>query len=283
MRFNFLLFSLLVMLHYNTNVQACIVVAKVQAENAEDISILRNMMQRTLKQTGVELCVNDIVTIPDTVAKPVILHYYSEDLQQKELVAGEQYEITGLDAACGNWCRLTRKTKRLYILLTRRNVTPPERIVATDRGDNEAFPTSTLIANKPQPLYLFAEPGDIGFFWKGGKAPYQFMAKNAQGQMVVNQAELYDKHTSFNVDNVESGQIYHIILQDKQNNTLETAIEFRLPPFPLNPDENKLLRLTRLLRDTERNWRLEVWRQLQTFADNPKVNKFKAHLIVDNF
>ncbi|WP_353573204.1 hypothetical protein [Candidatus Albibeggiatoa sp. nov. BB20] len=284
MRFKFLLFSLLLLLNYNSHAQSCTVVAKAQlAENISEVKIIHNMSQRELSSSNAELCVGDVVVIPESFAQPVVLDYYSENLEQQQLATGQQHEIMGLEAPCGKWCKLTKNTKRLYMRLTRKNINPPNRIVATERGDNEDFPVSTLITDNQQPLYLFAQQGELGFFWKGGKKPYQLTLKNQQGQTIISQNKLHTKHTQFSLPNVEPNQTYQLILQDKQKKTLQTGIRFRLPPFPLDPDENRLLRLTRLLLDSEHNWRLEVWRQLQALDDSPKVNKFKAHLIVDDF
>ncbi|MEK7991159.1 MAG: hypothetical protein VSS52_009155 [Thiotrichaceae bacterium] len=282
MRFKFLLFSLLLLLNYNSHAQSCTVVAKAQlTENISEVKVIRNYSQQALSHSNAELCIGDVLVIPESFTEEVILDYYSENLEQQQLAAG-QHEITGLETPCGDWCRITKQTKRLYFRLTRKNINPPKRIVATDRGDDEKLLISTLTNNKPQPLYLFAQEGDVSFFWKGGKKPYQLTVKNQQGQIVVTKKKSYKKHIQFSLPNVEPNQTYHLVLQDKHKIQFETDIMFRLPPFPLDPDENKLLRLTRLLLDSERNWRLEIWRQLQALSDNTKVNKFKAHLLVDD-
>ncbi|MCV6637472.1 hypothetical protein [Candidatus Albibeggiatoa sp. nov. NOAA] len=284
MRLNFLLFSVLMMLNYNSYAKPCTVIGKIQAtEDVSGVLVIRDIRQHELNSLNGELCAGDIVTVSESCTQDLVINYYSENLEQQPLEAGQQYEITGLDTPCGNWCKLTKKTKRLYLHLTRKNINPPKRIVATERGDNEDLPVSTLITDAQQPLYLFAENQQVSFFWKGGKAPYQLIVKDQQGQTVIHQNKLHSKHALFTLPNAAPNQTYQLILQDKQKKRLETKIVFRLPPFPLDPDENKLLRLTRLLLDTERNWRLEAWRQLQTFPDNGKVHKFKAHLIVNDF
>jgi hypothetical protein len=283
MKFNFLLFSLLLLLNYNSYAQSCTVVARAQlVENISEVKVIRNHSQHGLNQSNRELCIGDVLVIPESFTQDVVLNYYSESLEQQQLASGQQHEITGLETPCGDWCQLTKETKRLYFRLTRKNINPPERIVSTDRGDDEDLLISTLTSNKPKPLYLFAQEGEIGFFWKGGKKPYQLTVKNQEGQVIIAKQKLYKKHVKFSLPNVEPNQTYYLVLQDKQKRHLETDIVFRLPPFPLDPDENKLLRLTRLILDSERNWRLEIWRQLQALSDNSRVNKFKAHLVVDD-
>ncbi len=276
----FLLYGFpLLMLNYGAF--SCTVVANAQLlENDNNIKIIRNMQEQILMPNA-NLCIGDIIIVPESAIESVILHYYSQNLEQKQLVAGEHYEIIGLDKPCDEWCEINQKTKRLYVYLTRKNISPPKHITETERGDDESLSTSTLIVS--QPLYLFADNGKINFFWKGGEPPYQLFVKDKKEQTLISKQKLYEKHVEFEITNVNLNQTYQLIIQDRQQNHLEVGIVFRLPPFPLDPDENKLLRLTRLLRDTERNWRLEVWRQLQSLGNTRKVNKFKAHLIVGDF
>lgn len=286
MRCKFLLFNLLLVISCNSYAQSCTVIANLQAtQNLNEVEVLRDMYPLPIKAGArdVELCADDVVAMPESLTQTVTLHYYSHDLQHQVLNAGEQHMVVALESPCGDWCQISKETKRLYLTLTRKRVTPPKRIVATDRGDSEELPVSTLVTGHNQPLYLFSNEGEIGFFWNGGKKPYKFLVQDQQGKTLVSQSKLHKKHTSFTLPSTEPNQTYKLILKDKSNQILETDIVFRLPPFPLNPEENKLLRLTRLLLDPDNNWRLEVWRQLQTFKENPKVHKFKAHLLVNDF
>lgn len=267
------------------------VVAQIdhQTPLIEQVGILRNSNHYWASRKNRALCAGDVVIAPKTVPSLQVI-YYSEGPYHKTLAAGEHYKVIALDNPCGVLCKLGDAINRLWTKLRYTeslSPTPTTGAVSREGKNSKAQFVFTPLADgegSQEPFYLFARDGDIPLFWYGGKSPYQLTVKDAAGKEVIQKTTETGKF-SLTTLNTEPGTKYTLTIQSSDDKTCQKnnskicqkKLIFAIPPFPFNP--NKLDKgLARLLADCNRNWRLEIWRQLQTMPDSEPKNAFVAHL-----
>ncbi len=265
--------------------QDCPVVAKIYLTDLiNEVSIWRKGTEKPTwaNQENRRLCAGDIVTAPNRAIPPLIIRYYTEIPKKTKLKKGESHKVEALLKPCGMWCTAWHDIERLYYKLTSQ---VPENIGdgigGGKGGDSEALPNITLPLDAGKgfeyPFYLFAREGAIPLFWEDGQPPYQLEVKDATGNIITHNT-LKMKLFSITVPNTEPEQTYTLKISSADSASYHKKLIFALPPFPLDSTDDKLRMLARLLNDPNKNWRLEIWRQLATMPESQARENFKAHL-----
>jgi len=235
-----------------------------------------------------ELCTGDVVTVPNRSIPVLTIRYYTEIPKMTKLKKGESHQVEALLKPCGMWCTAWNDIKRLrYKLISQVPENVGDGIGGGREGGNDSKPVPNItmpldIGLSHEPFYLFAREGAIPLFWEEGQPPYQLEIKDAMGQVITNKA-LKNKTFSFTFPNPEPEQTYTLKISSADSVSYQNQLIFALPPFPLDPKSEQWLILTRLLNDPNKNWRLEIWRQLATMPKSQAKENFKAHLILDDF
>lgn len=255
----------------------------------EQIGILRVSQGKTHEWASLdnrELCAGDVVIVPKTIPQ-LKISYYSHPPLQQILTAGERYQVIALDNPCGGLCKFQEAIQRLWTKLWKTQSSLPTQSTGW-RGPGWTPYIYTPLADGEstrEPFYLFARQGAIPLVWQGGKPPYRLTVKDATGKMVV-QTTTEARQFSLTTLNPEPGLEYRLTIQTTEDKTCQTTnskicqkpLIFTVPPFPLDSRTDQSMKLATLWGDCERNWRLEIWRQLQAMPDSQQKQVFMAHL-----
>jgi hypothetical protein len=282
-----ILMSLLLLGIGISSVQArdCPIVAKIYLTNViNEVSIWRKGTEKPTwaSENDRTLCASDIVVAPNRSIPPLTIRYYTEIRKMAKLKMGESHKIEALLKPCGMWCTAWHDIERLYYKLTSQ---VPENIgegIGGGRGDDsEALPNITLPLDAYEgfeyPFYLFARQGAIPLFWENGQPPYQLEVKDAMGKVITHNT-LKMNTFSITLPNTEPEQTYTLKISSADSVPYQKKLIFAMPPFPLNSTDDKLRMLARLLNDPQKNWRLEIWRQLARMPKSQERENFKTHL-----
>jgi hypothetical protein len=240
------------------------------------------------------LCPGDVVIVPKTL-RHLKLDYYSNSGHQETLTAGDRHEVIALGDPCGALCKFQTKIKRLWDKLWNTEPPKPTRKVAT-KGHDKSQHLFTPLADgegSKEPFYLFARDGAIPLIWKGGESPYRLTVKNADGDVVVQETIESAKILAefvLSLPDTESGSVYRLTIQSAKDKACrknkskicDKALKLIVPPFPLDPRADQRMMLATLLADCDRNWLLEIWRQLNAMPDSQQKLKAVGHLIANN-
>jgi len=261
-----------------------------------EVSILRASQNRRHEWAGQNnrrLCPGDEVIVPKNLPQ-ITITYHSEGPYQKTLKGGETYIVTALDEPCGALCKFKEKVAKLWAKL-RNTESSPELVGVSERGSDSTahiphiFTPLANGAGSIEPFYLFAHDGAIPLFWKGSKPPYKLTVKDTKGKVVV-QKRLCSGEFSFTSLAPEPGLEYSLTIQSTKDETCEKnnskfcekKLIFTVPPFPFDSQADQFMQLTTLLADCQKNWRLEIWRQLSAIPDSKDKKAFMAHLRADD-
>jgi hypothetical protein len=267
----------------------CTVVAKIQKIAAiNEIIILRaakNHKPEHASRYNRELCADDVVIVPKSISW-LQINYYSTNSFKQILKYGDKYTVIALAKPCGKLCKFKENLK--IIIDAFKETKPPSPIwinsgykgTETSQSNSINMP---LAADKDanSPFYLFARDGAIPISWIGGQAPYQVKLVDSQENIIL-QESTKDTTVSLNITDTEPDSKYVLTIQSG-NEIYEKTLEFRVPPFPLNPNADQWITLARLLANSENNWRLEIWRQLSAMPDSKEKRNFMGHLEADQF
>jgi hypothetical protein len=267
--------------------QDCPVVAKIYLTDIiNEVSIQRKGTEKPTwaSEKNRKLCAGDVVTAPNRSILPLTIRYYTEIRKMAKLKKGESYQVEALSEPCGMWCTAWDDIKRLYYKLTSK---VPENVGDGIGGGRESGDDSKPSPNITMPLdtgegfeypfYLFAREGVIPLFWEEGEPPYQLEVKDAMGNVSTHNT-LKNNTFFITVPNTEPEQTYTLKISSADSVPYQKKLIFAMPPFPLEPKVDKLHTLARLLNDPNKNWRLEIWRQLATMPKSQERENFKAHL-----
>ena len=280
------------------------IVAQIdKIEAIETVGILRASQEKAhewASQSNRELCPGDVVIVPKTLPH-LELSYYSESAHTQNLTAGEIYQVKALDNPCGALCKFEANIKLLWHKLW--NTEPPKQRMTDDaggrtqgKGNGESQHIFTPLADgegSKSPFYLFARDGAVPLIWKGGQSPYRLTLKNADGDVIVQEtiesAEILAEFV-LTLPNTEPNAVYRLTIQSakdekcqKHNSKIcDKALKLIVPPFPLNPLAEPGLMLATLLGDCDRNWQLEIWRQLNAMPDSQQKQNAKGHLTAND-
>jgi len=254
-----------------------------------EVSILRaskNRLHEWAGQNNRRLCPEDEVIVPKNLPQ-ITITYHSEGPYRKTLTAGEKYTVIALDDPCGALCKAKEKLAKLWAKLWGTEPSSITEHAGWKGGDSISHIFTPLAdsAGSAEPFYLFAREGAIPLFWKGGKPPYQLAVKDTKGQVVV-QKTLESGEFSFTSLAPEQGLEYSLTIISTKDKTCqkdnskfcEKKLIFTVPPFPFDSQADPFMQLTTLLGDCQKNWRLEIWRQLSTMPNSKKKQAFMAHL-----
>jgi hypothetical protein len=288
-----LLFMLLLSVSMSsTQARDCQEVAKIYLTDIiNEVSIWKKGTEKPTwaNKDNRKLCAGDVVTAPNRTIPPLIIRYYTEIPKMAKLKKGESYKIEALLKPCGMWCTAWNDIDRLYYKFT--NEVPENVGEGTgggrgDDSDGKRLPKITMPLDvngiSTYPFYLFAREGTIPLFWEAGKPPYQLELKDATGKVITHNT-VKTKLFSLTVPNTEPEQTYTLKISAANTISYQNQLIFAMPPFPLEPKVDKLLMLARLLNDPNKNWRLEIWRQLAAMQKSPAKENFKAHLRLKSY
>jgi len=273
----------------------CTVVAEIHlAENIEAVGILRANQpdeHQWASRKNKKLCAGDLVIVPKSMPR-LIIRYNSHDSRKETLTTGQEYRVKPLDKPCGAVCKFKEWFAGIFDKFTTQDVNNPNTENAGSRGKSGKLrPIVTPLAageGASESFSLFAREGAIPLFWYGGKSPYQVMLQNAIGKIVVKH-ETTAHNSSLLFTDIEPNTEYRLTVQSlgtqscqkKNSKICQKRLVFSVPPFPLVPDAEPYEMLATLLADCDKNWRLEVWRQLSTMPDSEKKRHFIKLLKAD--
>ncbi len=274
------------------------IVAEIQKIEAIDqVGILRfsqGNAREWASQSNRALCPGDVVIVPKTLPH-LKLDYYSYLPHQQALTAGERYQVIALGDPCGALCKFKQGIDRLWSKLW--NTEPPKPTTnSAPRGHDKSQHIFTPLADgegSSEPFYLFARDGAIPLIWKGGKSPYRLTVKNAAGEVVVQETiESANILAEFvlTLPDTKPGLVYRLTIQSAKDKACRSdnskicdkALKLIVPPFPLYPRADQRMMLATLLADCDRNWLLEIWRQINAMPDSQQKRKAVGHLIANN-
>jgi hypothetical protein len=275
----------------STQARDCPVVAKIYLTNViNEVCIWRKGAEKPIwaSKDNRKLCVGDIVTAPNRSIPQLTIRYYTENPKMAKLKMGETHQVEALLKPCGWWCTAQNDIKRLYYKFTSE---VPENVgdgIGGGKGsdsDSKLSPNITMpldVKGISDPFYLFAREGAIPLFWEKGQPPYQLEVKDAKGNVITHNI-LKTNIFSLIVPNTEPEQTYTLKISSAGSISYQKKLIFVMPPFPLDPKADKLLMLAKLLNDPNKNWRLEIWRQLAIIPKSQARENFKARLRLNKF
>jgi hypothetical protein len=265
----------------------CDKVAKIHRfDNIDHVSILRfdARLPEWASQVNRDLCAGDTVIAPKAISQ-LIIEYRTNPAKQVKLTAGETHEVGKLRGPCGVWCKLLAEMDYLYEQLTQIETDFVSNIPVFGRGaDGQLIPIFMPLARGEGADYeflLFAQAGNIPLFWHGGEPDYQLQVKDATGKVIVHKTVKTNRY-DLKLPSTAEGQRYELSISCKACQKVYRKVLVFVAP-PALPIDNQLKKLTALLLDEDKNWRLEIWRQLAKMAANPKRQAFQQHLILDDF
>ncbi|OQY46795.1 MAG: hypothetical protein B6247_27260 [Candidatus Parabeggiatoa sp. nov. 2] len=215
-----------------------------------------------------KLCAGDIVVVPQSIPR-IKIRYYTPRYTT-HLKGGNQHKVCGIKSG-GLKCFLASIPVVGSFL----------------RKGNPSDPISMPLAVSEGTFYLFSGKGVIPLFWVGGQSPYQLTVKDAAGKMIMEQSvvvpDTEERATfSLTVPHTASGSTYSLTIQSAENEPLRQTLTFVEPPQFTS--EDLWMNLTSLLAvcDDDKNWRLEIWRQLSAMPDSEQKKNFRDHLEADD-
>jgi hypothetical protein len=272
----------------------CSVVAQIHlADNIEAVGILRANQpdeHQWASRKNKELCAGDLVIVPKSIPR-LIIRYYTDDSRKETLTMGQQYRVKALDKPCAAACKFKEWFAGFIKKLTSKDANKPTIKSGWKGKSGKLRPINTPLAageGASESFSLFAREGAIPLFWYGGKSPYRVVVQNAMGKIVVKH-ETTAHNSSLRLTDIEPNTEYRLTVQSvgtqscqKENSKIcQKRLVFSVPPFPLVRDADPYEMLATLLADCDKNWRLEVWRQLSTMPDSEKKRRFIKLLKAD--
>jgi len=284
---SFLILCGLLILSANSLARGCDKVAKIHSfAKIAHVSILRQdaKLPEWASQENRYLCAGDTVIVPKAVPE-IVVEYYTNPAKQVKLNAGDTYEVGKLRRPCGKWCKLLEEIDILYKQLTQKEGPFVSDIQMGSRGpDGQLPPIFMPLAaggGVDYEFFLFARAGSIPLFWHGGEPDYNLLVKDATGNVVVDKP-VKTNHYDLTLPSTTAGQRYELSISCKAcKKVYRKQLVFVVPP-PL-PIENNSKVLSALLLDEDKNWRLEIWRQLAKMPNSKARNNFQQHLKLDDF
>jgi hypothetical protein len=231
------------------------------------------------------LCPGDIVNIPKSIPDVKIKYQSNTTLIVK---AGKSHKVIALAKPCQASCKLKAFFEELYEQFT---MTEPSKIklqgVGT-KGNDKSSPIKMPLAaseGSDYEFFLSANNSPIPLFWYGGKAPYKLIVRDSAGKLLVQQ-QLEKPEYSLTLPNAKIGSTYSLTIQSADTlfcNKYNSKIcqkPLLIEALPELPDYTKAMEnLVGLLANCEdKNWRLEIWRQLSLMPDSEAKQNFMQHL-----
>jgi len=263
----------------------CDKIAKIHSiAKIAHISILRQeaKLPEWASEQNRYLCAGDTVIVPKAVSK-IIVEYDTNPPKQQKLNAGDTYEVGKLRSPCGAMCKLLAEIDRLYEQLTRTSLVATN-IPAFGEKDGKLKPIFMPLAAGEGADYefvLFARAGSIPLFWHGGEPNYNLQVFDAKDKVVVDKT-VKTNHYNLKLPSTAEEQYYELSISCKACKEVyrKPLVFVAEPPLLI---EDKLKVLSALSLDEDKNWRLEIWRQLDKMPASPERDAFQQHLILDDF
>jgi hypothetical protein len=243
-------------------------VAKIdKVPSIDKIRIFRQGQEEQASLKNRKLCAGDIVVVPQSIPHIIKIRYYTPRYRI-ELKGGKKHKVCGI-AGGGFKCFLTSIP------------------VVGDffRGGNSSDPISMPLAISEGPFYLFSREGAIPLVWVGGQSPYQLVVKDAAGQLIMEQSVHAPKERatfSLTVPHTAPGSTYNLTIKSDGSKLLRQTLTFVEPPQFTSKDQWMNLASLLAVCDDEKNWRLEIWRQLSAMPDSEQKKNFMDHLEADD-
>ncbi len=262
----------------------CDFVAKIHPfDRIGEVEILRagNRLEKASFYNR-RLCPGDVVKVSESLSQ-VQIKYQSN---KREIVrAGLSYEVVALAKPCQAWCKFKSKFLSWLEPFTTREADENYTGVASKGGDN-SNPIKMPLAvgdGSDYEFFLSADNGAIPLFWYGGKVPYKLTVKDALGKVIVNE-QLEKAEFSLILPDTKIGSKYSLTIESantsdcNEDNSWICQKPLVVTALPDVVDyDNEMEKLVPLLKDCDRNWRLEIWRRLSMMSDS----EAKQNLIDD--
>ena len=285
---SFIMLCYLLALSNSTLARDCDKVAKIHLfDKIAHVGILRKdaKLPEWASQENRYLCAGDTVITPKAVLS-VIVEYYTNPAKQVKLNAGETYEVGKLRRPCGKLCKLLAEMDYLYEQLTQIETSLVSNIPVFGRGEdgqlNPIFMPLAAGEGADDEFFLFARAGNIPLFWHGGEPDYQLLVKDAKGKVLVDKLVKTNRY-DLKLQSTAEGQRYELSISCCGEVYQKNLVFVAPPSSAYDSIGAKLKALTGLLLDEDKNWRLEIWRQLNKMPASPKRDAFQQHLKLDDF
>jgi len=259
----------------------CDIVARIHPlDRIDEVYILRAGKQ--LEKASSEnrrLCPGDVVKVPKSISE-IKIKYHSN--KRKILKSDQSYEVVALQKPCQALCKFKAKLSNLYEQFTMTE--PAEISIPTgSKGTSKSSPIKMPLAaseGSDYEFFLSADNGAIPLFWYGGKVPYKLTVKDALGKVIVNE-QLEKPKFSLILPDTKIGSKYSLTIQsvDSLSCNEDNSQICQKPLVVMASETETMEQLVALLANCEdRNWRLEIWRQLNVMPDSKAKRNFMEHL-----
>lgn len=231
------------------------------------------------------LCPGDVVKLPKSISQ---IHIKYQSNKRQTVEAGSSYEVVALVKPCQTWCKFKTKFHSWFELFTETESDDTITVVATKGVDNSNPIKMPLAASdgSDYEFFLSADNTAIPLFWYGGKAPYKLTVKDALGKVIVDK-QLEKPEFSLTLPDTKIGSKYKLTIQsanssdcnDDNSWICQKPLVVTALPNVIDSMEN----LVPLLADCDRNWRLEIWRQLSLMPDSEAKQNLMDDLAENDF
>ncbi len=287
----FLFIMLCCLLSNSSFASDCDKVAKIHLfAKIGHVSILRagKKSRKPASKKNRYLCAGDKVIVPKIVSG-VIVEYFTNPAKQDKLNADVTYKVGKLDKPCGKWCKLLAEIDYLYEQLIQSETSFVSNTQVFGRGeDGELLPIFMPLAigeGSDYEFFLFAQAGSIPLFWHGGEPDYKLLVKDSTDKVVID-TTVKTNHYDLKLSSTNVGQRYELTVGCQACDKLYKKHLVFVAPVPLAysiQGDAKLKALIGLLLDEDKNWRLEIWRQLGKLPSSPQRDALQQHLKWDDF
>jgi len=259
----------------------CDVVARIfPFDRINEVEIMRAGKQaEKASSENRRLCPGDVVQVPKYLSQ-IKIKYQSH---KSEIVrAGLSYKVVALAKPCQAWCKLQANLNELFEQFT---MTEPSEIHLEKMGSKGVGTSSSIkmplaaSEGSDYEFFLSADNSAIPLFWYGGKAPYKLTVKDALGKVIVNK-QLEKAEFSLTLPDARIGSEYSLTIQSVDSLFCnEDNSKVCEKPLVVMASETKTMeQLVALFADCDKNWRLEIWRQLSVMPNSEAKQNFMEHL-----
>lgn len=271
---------------------ACTYVAKLEnTAYLEEIVILRAKMRipEWASLSNRELCTNDEVIVPKTIAQ-LRVWYYTDEMSPIILKSGDKHTVEALESPLTFWGKLGGEIHHLFEKLlspaSPKSIDSAGSVRGNENKTSKIFMTLAAGQGKDFPFYLFAEDKPIPLFWQGGQPPYTLIVKDKEDNLIV-QTDVTESNFLLKLPNTEPEQEYLLTISSDGTEPYQKKLLFTVPPLPIDKQADPFQWMVFLIGKKKKagpqNWRLEVWRQLLTMPKSEKQQNFMEHLRRDDF
>jgi hypothetical protein len=232
------------------------------------------------------LCPSDVVKVPKSISQ---IHIKYQSNKWETVEAGSSYEVVALVKPCQGWCKFKAKIFSLFGDFTETEPDKENYGIVGDRGIDKSSPIikMPLAASEGSDyeFFLSADNTAIPLFWYGGKAPYKLTVKDASSKIIV-EKQLEKPEFTLTLPDTKIGSKYKLTIQSANSSDCNENSWICQKPLVVTALPNvidSMENLVPLLKDCDRNWRLEIWRQLSVMPDSEAKQNLMEDLAENDF